>query len=604
MSGLFLKNRKFKYKTFNNERKLKIMRKLLALLLVFVFGITGCGSRNKQDVSAASAVEVYQNDYRGACVRVDSIRSNMINIVEYFNSLNMEIMTEKPSNYWDSSEFSQFSTDLINPDAYQYMSFCNEVETDWETAATLTERAFFAEGVNIDLAHSLSRTDANNYHMYIESRNRAAEVADWCTQNNDHIYLNYYAVYDPTHDWMETTRTCQPFNGKVDYEDMMIQYARIGNAFVIQTENERLYVVYESTDMSSLSQGSLSENGAAAPSDNVLQDGKIIAFYYSRLNGQPRARYILQQYENEVEQQIKDGTLETSVLDIRDIQLSNTMEDVITNRYNSVNDSIFSHLEDMGRDWVMEETDAAFAQTVIYENDTLTVRAINDMSGKIESYVFYADGRCDKSEETVLSLQEQLALDNEEQSVEDGPETLPAAYYAFRIEDNVSESIALNELGINGVIYELPVDIGNIPLDRCDFSKCGIDMDKYYFDGTGCGFEAENFNNLIFLSYDDVGKVIGAYTSGFWFEPAGLEVYPENMLVQTSFAGISIGMSKDGVQGILGAGTNVDGQIVYQNTSGALLVDYAMFNNEDGDSYWGVDELMYLSIYMESGNAE
>ncbi len=345
------------------------MKKTLCAVLVLVMLFTtACNKDKGGDPSAETVpiVEVENNDYNGAVTRLQRMIADAHSRIDSYTESAKSVMEQNPTDYWNVEDFFHINLEFPDMTALEHTEYFNE-RTAWtETMQLVTNTFVDAEGKVTVSDLKLTRNFENDYSMYYNGRfdsprgNIFAEVFREC-------------LYDAGHDWMRSYVFQSVFNANERYLDYALEYARYGNVFVVQTQNERLALEYR---------------------DNVL-----VTFYYSKLNPKKdRAIYHPYHYvegmaEDENGELVGTGEKVVEYLEA-DTELKNL------NQY-SEEETIFKRFSagcdiETAKAWVFEEpTDVI---TVSFENGNLSVAKINELSGALETFMVTATGKVTKTE--------------------------------------------------------------------------------------------------------------------------------------------------------------------------------------------------------------
>lgn len=371
------------------------MKKKLCVLFAFILAIsmiTGCakgGEPANTETAPVQILEVNQNDYRGAMMRVEAIKGKVMSVVESFNERNQAIVDGQPSNYWSSDNYLYFTSNFIDDTLYLQTVYLNELQTDWATVDEYTRKQFIDANGNATVENlEILRNTVNDYSINYKTYKKFDFI--------ESVYAPYTIIginclYDGNHDWAKIITNNKIEGVTVPVTDAFFEYGRVGNSFIIQTQNERLFITYQSTD------------GSLENENNPLQNGEVKSFYYAKLAGDKR----LPQYE--IEDVDKEAVMGS--MTVTSEFLSSSGE--VCNQYNPV-DSIFNHIEDITPEWVTDLTweQGYYSQFMIYENGELTIWNMNKLSNEIETICFHADG-----------TQDGYSTDVEEIPVPEVPET-------------------------------------------------------------------------------------------------------------------------------------------------------------------------------------
>lgn len=603
---------------------------LLMLTMVFTC-LAGCGKQtaNTQTVIDSAddteTIEVNQNDFRGGIKRIEAIRGNILNIVNGFNEQNFAIQTELPCSYWSSEEYQYFIAHFISGDIYQYTDLFNEFETDWETVDTSVKGMLANSEGNLPQGFALERVTDNHYTLTFEE---SKVMTDYRLKPSDTIWL-WDCIYNPTHDWVQTVQygTSSMGTDKTKYQTRFLEYGRRGNVFIMQTEFERLFVIYENTEPITVENTSMYilnnkgkeipvtqediDSGAVNIEDvqyhtnsiityNPLKNNTIKAFYYSRLDGNILPKYLnveASSLEEEVDglgtRGVKDETIDYDAV---------TEEGYVKTHYNTC-DSIFLHIDDITKDWVTSE--GTYQQVVTYENGDLTVKTANQLSQQYEIFKFFSNGNVENHTEPLV-IPEPVTVSVSENEVEEEDESdnpsvssdeLPH-YALYDMEANCDSIDTTLYLGYRDLGKELPMTIGDLKgydfetnIEETDFID-NEDMALIFFKAyrTADGKTTENYFDI--GSYSDTGEAL---------DSANIEVA---ILSQDSvqegryvdkLCNISIGMSLDDVRKMYGEGETLNDGIGFFDGTSYLYVQTDLFKDDEDNSYYGINKVIYIS---------
>lgn len=385
------------------------LTKALALFLsmTFVLGTVGCGSATEE---AVTNLEVQHNDYRGGILRATTIGENVMKVVSSFKKKNAEIEKNNPNTYWSSKDYQEFVTTFLNNKIIKDTQCLTEITVSWEEVPNYVYGG--ANGNNSFVTVDSEGSAVKTYPSIQLIRNEKDDytinnmVTYWNSDNNFNSDMEYNCLYDCNHDWIKTNITYTPSNTLLPIiTDGLFEYARIDeNSFVIQTENERLYVKFKSAEPNVL-----------------LADREIETFFYSKLNG----RNTLSDFEPYKEKEISNMTgLEiSSETNANNRTLNNIFskeknlgeDGTIGTQYcmkhsifstifakNTVNPFDTTNLESWKK-WVeayCDFTDAtknACSQVIEYTDGNLSVKAYNKLTNYYEQFDFKSDGSSTQS---------------------------------------------------------------------------------------------------------------------------------------------------------------------------------------------------------------
>lgn len=421
-------------------RKIKNVLKRIPAVLLSAALLAGCTQTDPAAEAAAKEAaakeaaeqkrleEVNQNDYRGALTRIDSIRTNLLGVLDGFNQRNIAIEKDHASDFWTSEGYSYLSASLLNDDAWKYTYFFNELETTWEEAQKATKEQF--EKTKADPADateywadniSIKHPETNHYTL-----NYAYETSLPFYTNGTYKFTTFQRIkYDANHDWASCTRW-RNGNG-LSINDGLLEYVRLSpTEFVIQTSTERLYVRYEDglyddtqEDVETLieaEEGAASESaaeGAAEGEEKVeatptpeapkltdpLGTKRIVEFYYSMLNGEPRYEYA-EPNISEDNSYLPFWEVKTADFTYYKNIAGNEEQQEYVCVYNTYRDSVFDHMDELGKDWVFADN-GRFKQCISFYDDMLVVKNENQLVDMLECTLFKADGTTESYDEDI-----------------------------------------------------------------------------------------------------------------------------------------------------------------------------------------------------------
>lgn len=605
--------------------------------------LAGCGKQSLDTQTVIDSaddietVEVNQNDYRGGTKRIEAIRGNILNIVDGFNQTNFAIQAEHPCSYWSSEDYQYFIAHFISDEIYYHTSLFNEFETDWETVETTLRDMYANADGNTPQDFAVTRVTDNHYTLGYREQ---GAMTEWLYHPID-IQWKWNCVYNPTHDWLQTIRYGTPNSGKekTNFETQILEYGRRGNVFIIQTEYERLYVVYESTEPVTVENTSmyiLDNKGEEIPvtqedidsgavnienvqyhtnsivTYNPLKNNTIKAFYYSRLDGN-----VLPQYYNEEESGLEEedglGTsgsrneninydlvltpyaMTEEFANAHNIPLATDFNDgYIKTHYNTC-DSIFTHINDIDKDWVTEM--GTYQQVISYENGDLTVRTANQLSRLYEVFKFYSNGDVENHTEpmvvpepTSISVEEGdgSISDNDNDSVSEND----VPHYAlYDLEKNCDGLGGLGAIAIGTLNTELPIKVS-------DLNELGYNVD---IEALGYA-DNEDYASVYFRANarDANNNETGDYISIGSLDTANMElvyVTQEGVAngLEISVCGVNIGMPLDDVRESFGQGTTLNDGIGFYDGDSYLYVQTDLMKDENDNNYYGVSSIYYAT---------
>ena len=380
------------------------MKKSISIFLSLLLGVTcmtGCGkdpakeaARIAAEQEATHLIELNQNDYRGGITRIEEIRTSINNLMMSYKEKNDAVVSERGTDYWNSEDFMYFTNNLISDKAYLYTDVFNETETTWEDAEALTKDTMIASGEVNEEGIIIERLEENVYRLKY-TQNHATEP--YLERERQVVDRDISCTFDANHDWVSAVMKSKPRDSDTkEYTDGLMEYARIGNTFVIQTQNERLLITFseprkeiiETTTKDKDGNETVTTEEVVVDTGNYFADRDIVSLYYSRLNGKVLPYYVLAQ-----ETDWEDGLWGESYGIVDDLT---SPDGEIAYQYNANKDSIFANLEAANnKDWVFRDGYAYYDQTVVYENGNLEIKDYNKLNNMFEVFTYYADGATD-----------------------------------------------------------------------------------------------------------------------------------------------------------------------------------------------------------------
>lgn len=380
------------------------MKKSISIFLSLLLGVTcltGCGkdpakeaARIAAEQEATHLIELNQNDYRGGITRIEEIRTSINNLMMSYKEKNDAVVSERGTDYWNSEDFMYFTNNLISDKAYLYTDVFNETETTWEDAEALTKDTMISSGEVNEEGIIIERLEENVYRLKY-TQNHATEP--YLERERQVVDRDISCTFDANHDWVSAVMKSKPRDSDTkEYTDGLMEYARIGNTFVIQTQNERLLITFseprkeiiETTTKDKDGNETVTTEEVVVDTGNYFADRDIVSLYYSRLNGKVLPYYVLAQ-----ETDWEDGLWGESYGIVDDLT---SPDGEIAYQYNANKDSIFANLEAANnKDWVFRDGYAYYDQTVVYENGNLEIKDYNKLNNMFEVFTYYADGATD-----------------------------------------------------------------------------------------------------------------------------------------------------------------------------------------------------------------
>lgn len=338
------------------------MKKAVIICVLVLLLLTGC--KKDGDVSAQTptpTIEVEANDYNGAILRIDKLVADAHTIINQYTEKVKSVMETNPTDYWNIQDFFSINLEFLDNWALQNTGYFNE-RSDWNETYNLIYQTFLnADGKPIVDDLNIIRNSSGDYNIFYN--------AYLTTLMYGYAYTSrrIECIYDAGHDWLRTYVKDTKYNNTISYLDGIFEYARYGNTFLIQTQTERLVLIYDD--------------------NNTLNK-----FYYSKLSSKKdRAKYHPYIYVTEETESDQDIEPKEPIVQYVDIDTTG----LLLNQYNE-DDTIFTRfsrdsLETEFFEWVMEEPTALI--NVIYDNGILSVTQTNELSGKNEIFSVDMNGK-------------------------------------------------------------------------------------------------------------------------------------------------------------------------------------------------------------------
>ncbi len=344
--------------------------RLIYLICLMALLLAGCSAEEaeapvQEEPVAENVINIQNNDYNGSVERILGIEESVMNLIDGYIGKMEAVKEENPDDYWNSDDYTFFSFNGFSKELINHYGWLNERQPFEDASASvrntfLDSEGQFPAGMG---GYSLTR-DAMNHYTCVYSREGSFPVI-----GNILACFDTEVIYDANHDWSTVyERYAGYYNQDTRILDKMFEYARLDrlgtdNRFAIQTETERAYAVYDS-------------------------EGKLKTLYYSQLDGENRDKvYPLYTETQEIVEEY--GTFRWVTT-----KTENTYPSTITSIYNE-EDSLFKNVDSIDGNWVIG--DANIRNVIIYEDEALTIRQYNYLSGKMEESVIDRDGQVTKT---------------------------------------------------------------------------------------------------------------------------------------------------------------------------------------------------------------
>lgn len=383
----------------------------VALAAVCVIGtLTGCANSKTGEAQTAEEQaaaddarllkELQLNDYRGSVTRTLWLKDDVLQTMENMKSNNVTLRTDNPNSFWNTEGYQDFVVNFLSAPIINDGKYFNEEETDWDTivsAMTAEANSFTVkseETYKLNTGVTIERNEKDDYSV-----NGVPFEGKFLTDANTTKFTgkaSYRFLYDCDKDWSKAYATLSvddslniaPFT--VD----MYEYCRIdNNTFAIQTNRERLYVVFEPVE-----------------TDVDFRERVVKEFYYSKLT-QDGMRTGFTPYVALLEYDEETGKYDQTVArrntTIQGYKVINDTGDIAT--VYGKNDSLFL-TDDIAKqitpEWVFE--DGSLQQAICYKDKALVVTTYNKLSEKYERFIYSAESVKDediKKLEVMVSIE-------------------------------------------------------------------------------------------------------------------------------------------------------------------------------------------------------
>ena len=377
------------------------------LLTLFVCGMCLVGCSNSQGTTSTATEEIAWNDYNGAYDRTVAIKEQIEALVSGFADTEYSDL----QNYWEDAEFFCLNFDPIDGSCVEKTYYYNEEQTSWEETVALLE-ALWGETAPDTLTYT--RTSPHHYKYSISQYEELPYALNDNTVYGERVVVS---EYDTNNDWMQSVAKFQAMNEDWVY-DNLFEYARIANGAIFQTGTERI-LVYFADDWEPITMPVLKEREVTYTDEKGNEvttveqyveeiemeeyKGRVISeLYYSKLSDNVRNSYLNYEYEyvsgldydELVEYAQKKDASRFSYI---------SWDGFYEKRY-SLQDSLFTHVDDIDMDWVIGG-DEIYESTIVYQRGEIDIEIYNDLSGKIETVSIDKAGHITLGEKELESVE-------------------------------------------------------------------------------------------------------------------------------------------------------------------------------------------------------
>lgn len=364
------------------------IRKIILLFLSSIF-LCACGETTVSEPEEENVlVEIAQNDWSGGFSRLAKVQSDVINIVSILDTHNYTIIMGNPSDYWDEDNYYYLHFIPMDSDMMLSTMYINEVED----SAAVEQNVIANLSV---LGFSNPAFQRLNKHEYL------IQYDGTFTDRQTHIsypgYRSINCIYDASHDWMQAVSSIENVSTLDIQEDTFYEFAEIdGGKYAYQNESERMYVEYDE-------EGQLKMFVYSELSDPPLRDDTDDNYEESNQDGQTLEEFILNITRQENSDEDNETASESQDGDVSEEDIAAEASETYGYFYSSKENSIFTHLDNIGVDWVNAAPD--IKTSISFQNNILSVSIQNKLTGQTES--FSVTKQEEKADESLQEISEQ-----------------------------------------------------------------------------------------------------------------------------------------------------------------------------------------------------
>lgn len=297
-------------------------------------------SEQKEEVTLSSAT-YNQNDYAGACYRINKIRQAVKDTTSILDEYNKQIMEDNPGDYWDDDSFFFLDFLPVYDEEFELTSKLNENDAE-NVLAQYYKNVYTNKGGSY---FNLFKRDNNNYLMRYKG-----EFVNQSTWKKINGTCEEVCVYDPTKGALQFQMVAYDDSKRL-ITTHFYEFVPLGdNIYIFQDSDERMCAIYD---------------GSA-----------VLGFYYSKLN---------EGFKYKIDNSVPTKLNEESVTEYykektTDVNIESGAEDNIASDYT---DSIFFNKDSLGDSWVFEKDN--FSKKIIYDGQNFDVTVLNKFNNEYEN---------------------------------------------------------------------------------------------------------------------------------------------------------------------------------------------------------------------------
>lgn len=348
----------------------KGIRKILLLLLSSIL-LCACGETTVSEPEEENVlIEIAQNDWSGGFSRLAKVQSDVINIVSILDTHNYAVIMGNPNDYWDEDDYYYLHFIPMDSDMMLSTMYINEVE----------DSAIVEQNVITNLS---ALGFSNPVFQKLNKHEYLIQYDGTFTDRQTHIsypgYRSINCIYDASHNWMQAVSSIENVSTLDIQEDAFYEFAEIdGGKYAFQNESERMYVEYDE-------EGQLKMFAYSELSDPPLQDDVVDDNYEeSNQGGLTLEEFILSITQQGNSDEDNETASESPNEEASEGDIAADAPETYGYFYSSKGNSIFTHLDNIGADWVNAAPDVK--TSISFQDNILSVSIQNKLTGQTESF--------------------------------------------------------------------------------------------------------------------------------------------------------------------------------------------------------------------------